>query len=282
MNSSPSPIVVAFDGSEDATRALHWAVDTAERTHQAVRTVVVALDIEETAPQLREYEEGVAAGSAALARDITEHASQVESTVEVRHGWTVPVLLDEARSAGLVVLGSRGHGRLEGRWLGSVSQHLAGHAPCPVAVVRPAHDPGAEKIVVGIDGSQPSVKALLYACGRAALTGEEVVAVHAYQYPVFTVPGLAALPAEIDATLAESAERLAAELVAGAKADFPDVELRSAAVVGHPVEVLARMSANASLVVVGSRGRGAFSEMILGSVAQETLHRAECPVVVVR
>lgn len=282
MNTIKPPIVVAFDGSDDSTRALHWAIEVAERAQLSIRAVVVAMDPGTGVPVLREYEQEFAASAASMARDLIKHGHDVEGTVVVQHGLTVPALLEEAQDCALMVVGSRGHGVAVNHLLGSVSQHLAGHAPCPVAVIRPAHNIRAHKILVGIDGSDPSRRALEYACERAAVTGEEVVAVHAYQLPAFSAVPLAILPQDIDTTLIDSADRLAAELVAGIAGDYPDVSVRSTAVIGRPARVLARLSDDASLVVVGSRGRHAFAELLLGSVAQEVLHRAACSVVVVR
>ncbi|MCW2755854.1 MAG: UspA domain protein [Marmoricola sp.] len=282
MKPTSLPIVVAFDGSDESTLALHWAVDTAGRTHQEVRAVVAAMDPNAVAPPVRQYEEEFADSAAALARDIVKHSHAGRGSVDVKRGLTVPVLLEEAAGAALMVVGSRGRGVIESHWLGSVSQHLAGHAAAPVAVIRAAHNPRSRTILVGIDGSPASLRAVGFACDRAALSGEEVVAVYAYRYPTFYSPGLAVLPEDVDTTLVDSAERLASDLVAGVRIDYPDVALRSTAVVGRPARVLARLSDDACLVVVGSRGRNAFKEMLLGSVAREVLHRGECPVVVVR
>lgn len=267
------PIIVGYDGSPDAELALAWGVRTAGLTGADLRVVVAA-------PDGRHHEEVASTDrTAAQARD------GVPSTgaVLVEEGEPLPVLMKAAAEAGLVVVGSRGHNRLESQWLGSVSQHLAGHAPCPVAVVRPTGNPRAHQILVGLDGSEPSARALEFAAARARLTGETLVAVHAYQLPTFTEGGrIGALATDIDTTRIDTAEQTAAELVAGMTAAHPDVEVRSTAVVGRAGRVLSRLSDDASLVVVGSRGRTAVEELVLGSVSQETLYRAECPVVVVR
>lgn len=282
MSSNKNHIVVAYDGSPDADLALLWSIRTAELTHQDLRVVVVALSTGKQPPQLREYEEQRAHSAAAAARDAVKTAKGVEADVIVERGWTVQALLRASEGAALLVAGSRGHNSFETHWLGSVSQHLAGHADCPVAVIRRTHNPRARKILVGVDGSSASEGALRYAADRASLTGESVVAVHAYQFPMFSGTGLAVLPIDMDTELVDGAERLAAELVAGIADDYPDVRLRSTAVVGRAARVLARLSDDASLVVVGSRGRTPWQEMLLGSVSQEVLYRAECPVVVVR
>ncbi|MCX6396331.1 MAG: universal stress protein [Propionibacteriales bacterium] len=282
MSPVSSPVLVAFDGSDDATRALHWALDLAERRHQSLSVVVVALDPSSVAPQMRDYEEEFAASAVATARDIIKHTRGIEATVSLRYGWVLPVLHEEAERADLLVVGSRGHGLAENHWLGSVSQHLAGHVPCSVAVIRQALNPRARQIVVGIDGSLAGGRALTYACDRASITGESILAVYAYRYPTFNTAGLAVLPEDVDTTAVDAAERMVAELAAGVAIDYPDLELRSTAVIGRPGRVLARLSDDASLVVVGSRGHNTFQQIVLGSVAQETLHRADCSVVVVR
>ncbi|MGJ0558342.1 universal stress protein [Methylocystis sp.] len=282
MTTTSRPIVVAFDGSQDATRALHWAVDLAQKRDQPLRVAVVALDPDSVAPGLREYEEDFAASAQAVARDIVKHARLTSSEVEIHHGWILPVLREQCEDADLMVVGSHGHGLLESQWLGSVSQHLAGHAPCAVAVVRKAHHPWSHQVLVGVDGSAASRRALRFACEHAALTGQRVLAAYAYRYPRISTAGLAVLPEDLDVSAIDAAEATAAGFVAEVAAEFPGVELRSTAVIGRPGRVLARLSDDSSLVVVGSRGHTTFEQLLLGSVAQETLHRAECPVVVIR
>ena len=278
-----TPIVVGYDGSPDSEHALTWATSTAARTGSALRVVVAAAPVDLLPDPLREHEEAFAARVAAAAREVVDAVADVDASVVVEHGWALPVLMTAASRAGTLVVGSRGHNRFENHWLGSVSHHLAGHADCAVAVVRPAHSPDAREILVGVDGSASSNRALEYAAARAELTGESVLAVHAY--PTLDIGGgggIGALALDLDTSAVDEAERLAAELVAGVAVDHPDVDLRSTAVMGRAARVLVRLSGDASLVAVGSRGRTPVQELLLGSVSQETLHRAACPVVVVR
>ena len=163
--------------------------------------------------------------------------------------------------------------------MGSVSQHLARHATCPVVVVRQPRDTEAQRIVVGIDGSSTSAAALRYACRRADVTGETVVALHAWHVRAPSTDVWAAEPRTVDVG---ERERLLAESVAGVREDHPDVRLEQEVVLVAPGQALADASASASLVVVGSRGLGYFSGLLLGSVSQAVLHRAACPVAVVR
>lgn len=274
-------LLIAYDGSPDADLALHWAIRTAELSRVFLEVVVVADPPEKVAPKLREQARRWAQATTASARS-TLADTEVVSDVVLEYGETLPVLLEAAAGASLVVVGSRGHGLWDAPWVGSVSHHLVGRAECPVVVVRRAHHARASRIVVGVDGSPASVRALGFAAERASLTGEEVLAVHAYQHLSFAAGGRTGVQAiDLDTEVEDAAERLAAELVAGISIDFPDVKLRSVAVPGRAGRALTRLADDASLVVVGSRGRTPVQELVLGSVSSEVLHKAECPVVVV-
>jgi nucleotide-binding universal stress UspA family protein len=78
------------------------------------------------------------------------------------------------------------------------------------------------------------------------------------------------------------AEQVLREAVERARSDHPAVKVETAVVEGRPARVLVEMSADADLLVVGSRGLGGFSELLLGSVSQQCVHHAHCPVTVVR
>ena len=135
-------------------------------------------------------------------------------------------------------------------------------------------------VVVGADGSVQSVAALKWAVEYAAATGSKVRAVMACHYP--TAGGAAplgvapeAVTDEVRAQMAESLSKVVIEGAAGL-----DVEEEIA--YGHPAQVLIEQSADADLLVVGSRGRGAFTGMMIGSVSIHCVTHSHCPVVVVR
>lgn len=280
MDSTQGRIVVAYDGSPDAQTALTWAVRTAILTEQPV-VAVVATATDDLMPEgsllFGEHLEEVR-GSA---EKILGEALLRDTAVELRPGPAVPVLLEAAGEAAMLVVGSHGHGQVAGLVAGSVSQHLARHAPCPVVVVRPAAHPAVGRIVVGVDGSGGSDEALAFACRRAELTGEEVVVIHGWRDGRATGTTRRDVPSRFMDRMAEE-ERLLAEAVAGVQTEHPDVHLEAEAIPVVAWRALADASAAASLVVVGSRGRGAFTGMLLGSVSQQVLQHAQCPVAVVR
>ena len=134
---------------------------------------------------------------------------------------------------------------------------------------------------MGVDGSGGSDAALEFACQRAGLTGETVAVLHGWRDGRATGTTRREVPSEFMARIAEE-ERLLAEAIAGVQADHPDVALEPLAIPVVAWRALTDASATASLVVVGSRGRGAFAGMLLGSVSQQVIQHADCPVAVVR
>lgn len=134
------------------------------------------------------------------------------------------------------------------------------------------------EIVVGVDGSEPSLRALEWAIQQGRFTGQRVVAITTWDWPAnFGAP--IALPSgvnfEKDATavLRESVEK-----VCGGDSD---VNVDSRVVHGHPALVLTEASTSAALLVVGSRGHGEFAGLLLGSVSSFLTSHSRCPVVVV-
>jgi nucleotide-binding universal stress UspA family protein len=136
-------------------------------------------------------------------------------------------------------------------------------------------------IVVGVDGSAPSIEALHFAVRQAELTGGAVDAVIAWQYPV-TAGGLGWAPAGgIDNTdYAELASRSLSAAVAAVDPP-PSVKVRELVVEGNPAQVLLDFAKEADLLIVGNRGHGTFTEALIGSVSSRCVHHARCPVVVI-
>jgi nucleotide-binding universal stress UspA family protein len=205
----------------------------------------------------------------------------LDGVVHLRRGPVVPELIDASSDAAMLVVGSTGHALSAGLVTGSVSQHAARHAHCPVVVVRQSRSPDAGRIVVGIDGSEESDRALRFACERARCTGESVTGIHGYYLNTrLTNPDVGWSDADIPRQ--SRAADLVSETCARFAEEFPDVEIEAEAIAVRAGRVLVDASAVASLVVVGSRGRNAFAELMLGSVSQHVLHHAHCPVAVVR
>jgi nucleotide-binding universal stress UspA family protein len=146
--------------------------------------------------------------------------------------------------------------------------------------------PGSEagRIVVGVDGSQSSERALATAFEESSLRGVGLTAIQAWTQPYFDMPGSgASVPDSVVVDSFRGEEmRWLSEQLAGWREKYPDVDLRQVVQQGSPGGVISAASAGAELVVVGSRGRGGFKTLLLGSVSHAVLHHAHCPVMVVR
>lgn len=142
---------------------------------------------------------------------------------------------------------------------------------------------GSTKIVVGVDGSPSSRAALRWAVRQAALTGGMVDAVMAWHVPVSPY-GYTWAPIYTDeADHLEEDARKALDAALSEEVGPADRQRVTARVIkGHPAEVLLKAATGADLLVVGSRGHGAFADALLGSVGQHCVHHAHCPVLIIR
>ena len=166
---APGPgIVVGYDGSPDSDTAAAWAARAAVLRGETVTALVVMDPVDMPhghpwpEPWWHEIED--------RGRSAMQDAGARTIRVERKAGPTTSTLVDAARDASMLVLGSKGHGRVAEILLSSVSQRAVRRAHRPVVVVRPAKDPGSHRVVVGVDGSEPSLRALDFACHHAALT----------------------------------------------------------------------------------------------------------------
>jgi len=200
---------------------------------------------------------------------------------DLRMDGPIPTLIAESAHARLVVLGSRGLGGFNGLLVGSTSSALAAHGHSPVVVVHgPAFEEGP--VVVGVDGSPTSEAAIAFAFEAASTRGASLTAVLAWSD--FIVDSMYhTAPAALDwAAIEQDYERLLAERLAGWQEKFPDVAVERVVIRERAVHALLRLAETARLVVVGSRGRGGFAGMLLGSTSQALVHHSPCPVAVVR
>ncbi|HEY8524678.1 MAG TPA: universal stress protein [Acidimicrobiales bacterium] len=137
------------------------------------------------------------------------------------------------------------------------------------------------RIVVGVDGSQSSRNALNWAVREARAHGARVEAVHVWQVPAaaFYPPGAIALDV---GTYEEQAKQQLDEIVDSTDTTGLADPIERIVTCGPPARTLLEVAKGADLLVVGSRGRGGFAGLVLGSVSQQCVHHAPCPVVVVR
>lgn len=284
-NPPSRPILVAVDGSSLSYAALRWAAATARHSGAPLHIVHVFVYLPPVSGRAvfdptdpHELGGRVVDEAADIVR--AEHPD-LAVTTEVRVGRAAPDLVAMSREAAMVVLGARGHGRVAGIFLGSVSQQVAMHAACPVVVVRGGGSTVADApVVVGLDGSPEAEGAFRFALERAAAGNSPVRVVRA-EY-VEAPPG--APPGPWYADLVERVVELTGQVratVEEARRAHPDLDIELRVVHDHPVTALVESSTDACLLVVASRGLGGFAGLLLGSVSQGVLSRAQVPVAVV-
>ncbi|MFV8049325.1 universal stress protein [Mycobacterium sp. 48b] len=190
-------------------------------------------------------------------------------------GHAVATLIEYSRNADLVVVGSRGLSKWGRRLLGSVSSSVAAHAHGAVAVI-PENEPPNGPVVVGVDGSRASEFATEIAFDEASRRGVELVVVHTWSDLNFEFPDVKW------EDLSAEAERALAEQLAGWCERYPDVVVRRVVMPDKPARQLLSQAETAQLVVVGNRGRGGFTGLLLGSVSSAVVHSSTAPVIVAR
>jgi nucleotide-binding universal stress UspA family protein len=282
MATPEQAVVVGYDGSPDSERALGWAVVAAQRRERPLHLLIAGGTLERMTAERRQRHEEDLAGLADDAREQVGPHGTPALTVDVVEGGAAERLVAAGEVASLVVVGALGHGRMSGLLMGSVSQHVSRYAPCSVAVVRQQHSMRSRRVVVGVDGSKGSEPALRFAFEHASLESAPLTALYGWwATPMWSGDTMARLPGTWEEEIT-SAEHQLSEWLSPWLQRYPDVKVTPKAIPVHPTRVLADASDQASIVVVGSRGRGAFEGLLLGSVGQGVLHAAHCTVVIAR
>ena len=300
---APTGIVVGIDGSQQSNCALIWAAGQAK-----LRKLPLHLVTAYTVPIFAAS--GLDGGYATVDDDVIRQGAEavlresaakvahldIEMDARVENGDAAGVLLDLSETAELLVFGSRGRGGFIGRLLGSVSSALPAHAKCPTVTVplscaprleadleagTPESSVELEKVVtVGVDGSDQARYAVLVAAEQAERSGctlRIICAVQPYTGSLAWMPA----PVDRDALFAEIQE----QLDAGEKwlrNHFPKLPIEVNLLEGSAVEALVKATETTELVVMGTRGRGGFAGMMLGSTTDGVRHHAKGPVMVVR
>lgn len=283
-------ILVGVDGSPESDAAVRWATreavlhDAPVTLMHGIQPVVVTWPVAYLEAGYNEWQDENAQSVIEQARNTVRDAAPAGQAppvqVEIKRDGIVSALTAASRHARMVVVGSRGMGKVSGAVLGSVSSGVLHHAQCPVAVVHDdesqAPDP-ASPVLLGIDGSPASEAATAFAFDEASRRKVELVALHAWS-DVGVFPALGMDWHEYE----DQGHEVLAERLAGHQERYPDVTVRRRIVCDRPAQWLVDESGQAQLVVVGSRGRGGFTGMLLGSVSSKVAREAKAPVVVVR
>ncbi|HYY10330.1 MAG TPA: universal stress protein [Kineosporiaceae bacterium] len=301
MEKQTGRIVVGYDGSAPAARAVEWAARDARRRGcpLTVLTVVDYGGLSTTPPAGTGYDwpeaalltgQEVTDKGVSLARAVDPAVEVIPLTVP---GTTAALLIEASRSADLLVVATRGRGDLRTLLLGSVAAAVAAHGRCPVVVVRGKGDdlPGPDRpVVVGVDGSPAARAALDFAAGTAEQAGAPLVVVCAWDALAGGVwaetwsRGLAPQNPELRPGERQLARQALDDAVARVQTQHPGVDVRPVLAENQPAVALvdAGIQAGAGLLVLGTRGHGVFTSLLLGSVSHAVVHAATVPVAVVR
>lgn len=283
-------VVVGIDGSDTALGGARWGAEYAARHSLPLVLLHVSPRLEWHFVGAHQHADGqVADADSAL----TAAADAVRSThpdlvvrTEAVRGAVAPTLAEAACSARLLVVGK---GAADHRALGGHAVKVAHRASCPVVVWRPPVARRTGKplpVVVGVDESDSSRRALEEAFDIARMLHAHLTVVHMWEITAAVGMGDLGGPGNMDWQLLEVLEAQQRhqmdELVKPLAAKYPNAHVNKVFQDVTPAKGLTDLSRDAQLVVVGSHGRGRVADALLGSVSQNLIHHAECPVLVVR
>jgi nucleotide-binding universal stress UspA family protein len=285
-----SELVVGVDGSAASYAAVGWTAHEAtirglpiRLIHVVAPTAMSSTDApNDTITQEQEVEARHVIDQARRIVDGVQGEARLKVRVEIRYAGVLATLVDASRDAHMIVVGARGFDEFGWHMLGSVSAGLLHHAHCPVTIVRDPESAGREihddaPVVVGIDGSRASEAATALAFEEASRRRVPLVALHAWSdVGVFPILGMDWH------VYRDEGDEVLGERLAGWQEIYPDVQVHRRLVCDVPARWLVNESARAQLVVLGSRGRGGFDGLHLGSVSSAVAQSARVPVIVVR
>ncbi|WP_341729723.1 universal stress protein [Brooklawnia sp.] len=284
-------IVVGTDGSERAHKAVNWAAGRAVARDLPLLVVMIipGPQVGRTFTAVTDAFQGQFKARCQQRLDaeldrLRAAQPQLDVSAELVEGYASYVLAQASKNAAQVVVGARGqHAPMSVKLLGGVSDAVVAHAHGPVAVITDeAQENPDGPVVVGIDDSNEARAAAKLAFEAAQLRGVPLIAIHAWDYAMLGTPWEYDIWDESMSEIMDSLTKNIKGVFADIKAQYPSVQVELRVVDSSPSQALIDASIDAGLVVVGSRGRGGFTGLLLGSTSKRVLRDAHCPVIVTR
>lgn len=278
------PIVVGINGSAGSEAALTWALERAARDKLAV-IAIHAVDDRWISPDFQ-YHELIRQAGMELLQKAQARASKlvpdVKVDIQLRHGSGGSVLREVSKEASMVVVGEHDKHWMDGGPLTDRALQIVSASEIPAAVIPLKRGAGAAGVVVGVDGSEESLQAVDFAAAEADKGGDELTVVLAFRRPARWVESQ--LPKSgLAESILEEDRIVLAESVAGLGDRYPDLVVHQRLETDtEPAKALVEAAKESRLLVIGSRGRGGFSRMVLGSTAHAVLLNVPCATIVTR
>ncbi|QHK19009.1 universal stress protein [Pseudarthrobacter psychrotolerans] len=273
------PIAVATNDSPQSQAAVQWAARRAAKAGLPLMILYVVDDrwvaepIPWTGVLLEKADELVETAAGRVRGTVP-----VEVTTKVLEGGIAESLRKYSSKVSLLVVGS-GAAHLGGSLTDRALQ-VAAAAKCPVAVIGVLEIEGGRGVVVGVDGSAESTQAVAFAAAEADREGQELTVVYAVTTPD-PLTDIGVLTENLAQRIVDEEQIVLSETISGLREDYPDLVVHKVLKTDmEPAAALVQAAADAQLLVLGSRGRGGFKRLLLGSTAHAVLTRLPCPAVI--
>jgi nucleotide-binding universal stress UspA family protein len=271
----PERIAVGVDSEAPSLVGAKWAAHRAAARGSSIE-LITAIDGLANDPL------DVADRLAAVKAVVLEIAPDIDVTTLEVEGSIRNVLLQRSQLADLLVLGFHRSRPIRSALAGSVSLGVSAESGCPTVVVPDDWDEGAARdsaVVVGLEADGSSDAAIEFAANEVG-DGRDLHLVHAWRLPLASVDALEALVVERPQDIAWHREVLS-QAGDRVREDFPEVVVREQLTESFPARALVEAARHASLVVVGTHGRGQLGTLVLGSTARDVMYNSTTPVCVV-
>ncbi|GAA5093665.1 universal stress protein [Microbacterium yannicii] len=269
-------IVVGVTDRPVSQRATDWAADRAAATGRGLELLSVVGGATGAVGEDEVLQRAKASAQALADAEVVRLSGKgLTVRASVSHGNPTEVLIEQSKDAALLVIGSDIRGDDHEKKRGPHGRRIVAGAHCPVVVVPDIDTSDRRGVVVGVDGSDVSQRALEFAAAEAAASGDTLTAVSAW-IPVsvgtdYAIGGVSDYPDLYLTDLQQQTERALDELLTDVRAAHPELPIGTYVAEGDPGYVINEAAATARLAVVGTHGRTGIARLLLGSVSEHVL-----------